>query len=98
MVPNLATERSHKTKLVGNEVVGELQHCQRQSKTHEGKHVDRFLKILAQCSAASKKINKRLGIVKKGTKTSRILYKLTVHLHLGYYMKLWSPHPKKGAH
>uniref|UniRef100_A0A452H4G2 Uncharacterized protein n=1 Tax=Gopherus agassizii TaxID=38772 RepID=A0A452H4G2_9SAUR len=65
-----------------------------------GVTVDSSLKTSTQCAAAVKKVNRRLGIMKKriDNKIENIilhLYKSIVCPHLEYCMQMWSPHLKK---
>ncbi|CAM5167759.1 unnamed protein product [Natator depressus] len=62
--------------------------------------VDSSLKSSTQCAAAVKKVNRILGIIKKGinNKTENIilpLYKSMVCPHLEYCVQMWSPISKK---
>ncbi|CAM5134922.1 unnamed protein product [Natator depressus] len=62
--------------------------------------VDSSLKSSTQCAAAVKKVNRMLGIIKKGidNKTENIilpLYKSMVRPHLEYCVQMWLPHLKK---
>ncbi|CAM4577882.1 unnamed protein product [Lepidochelys olivacea] len=62
--------------------------------------VDSSLKTSTQCAAEVKKVNRMLGIIKKGlySRTENImlpLYKSMVHPHLEYCVQMWLPHLKK---
>ncbi|CAM4622379.1 unnamed protein product [Lepidochelys kempii] len=68
---------------------------------YRGVIVESSLKTSTQCAVTVKKVNRMLGIIKKGidNKTEDILlplYKSMVRPHLGYCMQTWSPHLEKG--
>lgn len=58
------------------------------------------MKTSSHCSAAVKKPNKNLGIIRKGleNKSENILmsYKFMACLNVEFFVQFWLPHDKKG--